>query len=288
MRSNRIGIVGLGLIGGSLGLDLQNLGYEVYGLVNREETASRAKERGLAQFISTNPRILADCSIIIFALPLPQLINPKQEIIDALPQHAVITDVGSVKTPVVKTWSKIHPRFVGSHPMAGTINNGVEAGERHLFKGRPWITTPEQNTDKDALDVIHKLAIELESNWITTDAKLHDQAVALISHLPVFVSAALMQAVRQEHNKDLVNLAEAIASSGFADTTRVGCGNPDLGVAMASYNTSAVLDALQSYRSSIDQFEKIISSKAWILLQEELKKNQLSRPSFLGHKNLSS
>ncbi len=288
MGSNRIGIVGLGLIGGSLGLDLQNLGYEVYGLVNKKETASRAEERGLAKFISTNPNIITDCSIIIFALPLPQLINPQQEVIDALPKHAVITDVGSVKTPVVKAWKNIHPRFVGSHPMAGTIQNGVEAGVRNLFKDRPWITTPDENTDKDALNVIHKLASELESNWITTSPTLHDHAVALISHLPVFVSASLMQTVRQEHNEDLVKLTEAIASSGFADTTRVGCGNPDLGVAMASCNTSAVLDALQAYRSSIDEFEKIIRSKEWIILQEELKKNQLSRASFLEHKNLSS
>ncbi len=281
MGSNRIGIIGLGLIGGSLGLDLQNLGYEVVGLVNKEETAKRAKERGLAQFISTNPNIVADCSIIIIALPLPQIINPTQALIDALPKQAVITDVGSVKTPVMETWQKIHPRFVGSHPMAGTIHTGVEAGERNLFKDRPWVATPENTTDRDALEVVKELAVALESNWITTDSKLHDHAVALISHLPVFVSASLMQTVQTEPNEALVHLTQTIASSGFADTTRVGCGNPDLGVAMASFNTSHILDALQSYRLSIDNFEKIIKSNQWVKLQAELKKNQLSRPDFL-------
>ena len=288
MGSNRIGIVGLGLIGGSLGLDLQNLGHEVYGLVNRAETASRAKERGLAQFISTDPSIIADCSIIILALPLPQLLNPKQDIIDALPQHAIITDVGSVKTPVVEVWRKIHPRFIGSHPMAGTIHTGVEAGETNLFKGRPWVSTPDKNTDKNALQVIQGLATDLGSTWITTNPKLHDQAVALISHLPVFVSASLMQTVTAEPDETLVHLTEALASSGFADTTRVGCGNPSLGVAMASLNTSYLLEALQTYRLSIDKFEKLIRSKQWDKLQEELQKNQLSRAGFLEKKTLSS
>ncbi len=286
MGLKRIGIVGLGLIGGSIGLDLQSLGYEVYGLVNREQTAKKAKERGLAQFISTNPSIVSSCSIIIIALPLPQLINPTEKLINALPKNAVITDVGSVKFPVVEVWSKIHPRFVGSHPMAGTIETGVEAGRQNLFKHRPWITTPIKTTDKDALDVINELALELNSHCITTDPKSHDQAVALISHLPVFISASLIHSVQKEPNKDLLTLTQTIASSGFADTSRVGGGNPDLGVAMASFNTSAILDALKSYRLSIDQFEEIIRSKQWAKLQSELQKTQLSRPEFLDSKTL--
>ncbi len=284
MEFNRIGIVGLGLIGGSIGLDLQRLGYEVYGLTNRDQTAIRAKERGLAQFTSTNPNIIADCSIIILALPLPQLINPPQELIDALPQNAVITDVGSVKTPVIKAWQNLHPRFVGSHPMAGTIEQGVEAGRRDLFKNHPWISTPYNATDKDALKSINELAINLGSNWITTDPELHDQAVALISHLPVFISAALIQTVKNGSNNTLLKLTKAIASSGFADTTRVGGGNPQLGVAMASSNTSAILNALNSYRSEIDKLEVMIKENQWEQLKQELKETQSNRPDFLNQK----
>ena len=170
MGLHRIGIVGLGLIGGSLGLDFQKLGHEVYGLVNREDTAKRAQDRGLAQFISTNPKVIANCSVIIIALPLEKLINPEVELINALPKNAVITDVGSVKTPVLEAWRTKHPRFVGSHPMAGTIETGVEAGRENLFQDRPWISTPELTTDQEALDIIHDLANSLKSNWITTDS----------------------------------------------------------------------------------------------------------------------
>lgn len=258
MEIDRIGIVGLGLIGGSIGLTLQNKGYEVSGLVNKSKTAERAKERGLAQVISTNSDILSNCSMVILAIPLEQLINPTSELVDALPKNAVITDVGSVKKPVLEIWQKLHPRFVGSHPMAGTIQTGVEAGQTHLFKNRPWIATPEETTDVEALDAVHQLAITLEGQWITTDPQTHDQAVALISHLPVFISTALLQTVTKEPNKSLLRLAQTIASSGFRDTTRVGGGNPELGVAMASNNTSALLNAITSYRSSLDKDRKSV------------------------------
>ena len=281
MKIDRIGIVGLGLIGGSIGLELQNKGYEVYGLVNKIKTAKRAKERGLAQIISTNSKVISNCSMVILAMPLEQLINPPPELVNALPRNAVITDVGSVKKPVLEIWQKLHPRFIGSHPMAGTIQTGVEAGRTNLFNDRPWIATPEETTDQEALEAVHQLAITLESQWITTDSETHDQAVALISHLPVFVSTALLQTVLNEPSQSLLMLAKTIASSGFEDTTRVGGGNPDLGVAMASNNRSALLNAITSYRSSLDKLEEMIKAKDWDQLQNELLESQMNRPGFL-------
>ena len=282
MKLHRVGVIGLGLIGGSIGLDLQELGHEVYGLVNKKRTAIRAKERGLAKFVSTDPKIIKDCSIVILALPLHQLIKPTQKLIDALPNNAVITDVGSVKKPILDTWRKLHPHFVPSHPMSGTIKTGVEAGESDLFKNHPWVATPDQTTDQEALNLVKSLAISLGSNWVTTDADTHDNAVALISHLPVFISAALLKTVDTENNNQVLNLAKAIASNGFKDTTRVGGGNPELGVAMAMHNSTSILDTLSSYRSSIDKFEKIIKSEQWEKLQKELEITQQSRPDYLN------
>ncbi len=281
MGLDRVGIIGLGLIGGSIGLDLQAKGFEVCGLVNREKTATRAKERGLAQLVSTDPTIISDCSIVILALPLKQLIEPTEQLINALPLKAVITDVGSVKKPVLNKWRGLHPKFVASHPMSGTIKTGVEAGQRGLFKNKPWVATPDPTTDQEALNVIKNLAISLGSNWITTDADTHDQSVALISHLPVFISASLLKTVNKEKNNEVSVLAKTIASSGFEDTTRVGGGNPSLGVAMAMYNSSSILETLTSYRSSIDKFEQMIRNKQWKQLQKELEKTQQDRPDYL-------
>ena len=145
-----IGIVGLGLIGGSLGLDLQALGYEVHGLVHRSSTAQKAQDRKLAQVISIDTKILSDCELIILALPLDQLLKPSDYLLSALPKSAVITDVGSVKAPVVKVWRELHQNFVGSHPMAGTNDSGVGAGKKGLFNKRPWVTTPEAKTNQNS------------------------------------------------------------------------------------------------------------------------------------------
>ena len=280
-RSEKIGIVGLGLIGGSLGIDLQRLGHKVYGLTNREITANKAKKRGLAQVISTDPKIISECSLVIIALPLEKLLNPKKSLITALPPNAVITDVGSVKTPVIKVWEKLHPRFVASHPMAGTNKAGVEAGKQNLFKTKPWIATPNEKTDQEALEIVRQLAISIGSQWLTTDSYSHDHAVALISHLPVFIGASLIKSI-SNHEKGIVrNLAQTIASTGFTDTSRVGGGNPELGVAMARYNTSNILESLEKYQQALENIKECIKSENWTKLEEELKDTQKLRADFL-------
>ena len=139
---DRVGVVGMGLIGGSIALDLRQQGVEVQGLVHREVTAERARSRGLASLISTDSSCLQDCDLVILALPLESLLTPAESLLKALPEKAVVTDVGSVKAKVLEVWRDLHPRFVGSHPMAGTAEAGVDAGFAGLFCGRPWVSTP--------------------------------------------------------------------------------------------------------------------------------------------------
>ena len=280
-ETKRVGIVGLGLIGGSLGLDLQADGWDVQGLVHRSATAERVKERGLVSDVSTDPACLDGCDLVILALPIPLLLHPEPSLLEALPAEAVITDVGSVKQPVLEAWRERHPRFVASHPMAGTALAGVEAGIKGLFRGRPWIATPEPKTDPSALAMVQSLALSLGSHWLTAAAAQHDQAVALISHMPVLVSAALLRAVGDERDPEIRRLALVLASSGFADTTRVGGGNPDLGVAMASTNREALLRSLAAYRWSLEQLEDAVLQENWPQLQIELKRTQELRPGFL-------
>ena len=173
VQPGRVGIVGLGLIGGSLGLDLQARGWSVQGLVHRQATADRAMARGLVGAVSTDPSCLSGCDLVILALPIPLLLNPPDELIAALPEAAVITDVGSVKQPVLEAWRQRHPRFVASHPMAGTAQAGVEAGVVDLFRGRPWIATPDQTTDPAALAQVRDLAVSVGGHWLTATASQH-------------------------------------------------------------------------------------------------------------------
>ena len=281
-----VGIVGLGLIGGSLGLDLRAQGLEVRALVHREATAERARERGLADAVATDPAVLKGCGLIVLALPLDRLLGPDPALRAALPAEAVVTDVGSVKQPVLERWGHWHPRFVASHPMAGTAQAGVEAGLEGLFTGRPWVATPASAplpaTDPAALDLVQQLAQAVGAHWLTCDAAAHDQAVALISHMPVLVSAALLQAAdRGGAEAGAQELVRQLASSGFADTSRIGGGNPELGTLMAVSNRAAVLQGLAQYRRQLEALETLVQRENWTALHAELSRCQALRPEFL-------
>jgi arogenate dehydrogenase (NADP+) len=281
-----VGIVGLGLIGGSLGLDLQRRGLEVRALVHRAGTAERARARGLAQVVATDASVLEGCRLVVLALPLDRLLDPPAALLAALPAQAAVTDVGSVKEPVLDRWRGLHPRFVASHPMAGTAEAGVEAGRADLFRGRPWVATPEAGSDPAALAAVQGLAEAVGARWLTCDAAAHDRAVALISHLPVLVSAALLLAAdggaaAAPSEWHLPPLVRALASSGFADTTRVGGGNPELGVLMARCNRLAVAEALAGYRRCLEELERCLTAADWDGLKEELIRCRQLRPEFL-------
>ncbi len=279
-----VGIVGLGLIGGSLGLDLQALGLEVRALVRRPATAERARQRQLATAVSDEPALLQGCSLVVLALPLDGLLDPPPQLVQALPRGAVITDVGSVKAPVLERWSALHPRFVASHPMAGTAAAGVEAGEPGLFRGRPWVLTPGAATEQQALVQVWALAEAVGARPLSCSAEAHDRAAALISHLPVLVSAALLQSVDAAagaQGGELPDLVRALASSGFADTSRVGGGNPALGTLMARSNRIALQEALTAYRLSLEALEHRLAASDWDALQADLSACQRLRPQFL-------
>jgi arogenate dehydrogenase (NADP+) len=287
-----VGVVGLGLIGGSLGLDLTAAGAQVRALVHRPATAARARERGLATEVSTDPAVLEGCGLVVLALPLDRLLDPDPALLAALPVGAVITDVGSVKGPVLRRWRELlaaagdgsgASRFVASHPMAGTARAGVEAGEPGLFRGRPWVATPESGTDPAALEAVRQLAEALGARWLCCDAEAHDRAVALISHLPVLVGAALLQAADAGGGEaaEGAALVRALASSGFADTTRVGGGNPELGMLMARSNRAALLEALGHYRRSLETLEAMVAEEEWPALQQSLEHSHRLRPDFL-------
>lgn len=286
-----VGIVGLGLIGGSLGLDLQACGLEVHALVHRQATAERARERRLASRIDTDPSLLADCGLVVLALPLDRLLDPGPDLLRALPPSAVLTDVGSVKGPVQVRWRQLLrdsgrgeqvPLFVPGHPMAGTASAGVEAGEVGLFRDRPWVATPDSSTDPQALAVVRALAERVGARWLTCPADRHDRAVALISHLPVLLGAALLAAAdRASASEGMGDLSRCLASSGFADTSRVGGGNPELGTLMARTNREALLAALAAFRQELEGLEALVAAERWPELSSCLTTAQALRPAFL-------
>ena len=275
-----IGIVGLGLIGGSIGLKLQSLNHTVYGVTNNNSNEIKAKERKLANIISQDYKILENCSIIILALPIKNLINPSKNLIKAIPTQAILTDVGSVKVPIIKTWEKIHNLFIGSHPMAGTEEKGVNAGNIELFENTKWVITPTHQTDQNSLQILSKLYKEMGCEIYLENPVIHDRAVANISHLPIYLASCLIETAYCETNEDLLNLSGKLAATGFSDTSRVGGGNPALGMDLAENNTKNILNSLRIYKKNISEIEKIFEDRNWNLLEEKLKNTQEWRNHF--------
>ena len=275
-----IGIVGLGLIGGSIGLKLQSLNHTVFGITNNNFNEIKAKERKLANIISQDYKILKNCSIIILALPIKNLINPSQDLIKAIPTKAIVTDVGSVKVPIIETWEKIHNLFIGSHPMAGTEEKGVNSGKIELFDNSKWVITPTDQTDQNALKKLSKLLRNLCCDIYFENPFIHDQAVANISHLPIYLASCLIETAYCKSNKDLLNLSCKLAATGFSDTSRVGGGNPALGLDLAKNNRINILNSMKNFKKNISDFEKIVEDRNWDLLEEKLKKTKRWRNHF--------
>ena len=277
-----IGIVGLGLIGGSIGLKLQTLNHTIYGVTNNDFNKKKAIQRNLANFVSCDLDILKDCSLIILALPIKDLIYPSKELINVIPRDTIVTDVGSIKEPIVNTWEKIHPLFIGSHPMAGTEKKGVDSGFENLLENAKWIITPTSETNENAVNTITNLIISMECEICIASPKEHDEAVSLISHLPIFIASSLIKTASREKNKSLLDLTQKIAATGFADSTRVGGGNPNLGLDLAINNQMKLLKAIKEFKNDLNEFESLIKDKKWELLSKKLSKAVELRSKFIN------
>ncbi|MBD2014717.1 prephenate/arogenate dehydrogenase [Microcoleus sp. FACHB-53] len=276
-----IGIVGLGLIGGSLGLDLRTLGHQVLGVSRQEQTCQRAIERGVVDDASQNLTLLAAADVVFICTPIAAIAPTVQQLIPHLSPDTVLTDVGSVKAAVVDQVAALWHNFVGGHPMAGTTDNGIEAAVLGLFADNPYVLTPIDTTPASAVKRVEEIVRSLTSRVYFCRPEDHDRAVASISHLPVMVSASLIDSCMSEPDSTVLELAQKLASSGFRDTSRVGGGNPELGMMMARYNRESLLRSLTSYRHSLDQFIEFIEQEDWQTLEEKLQENHRQRPHFL-------
>ena len=278
----KIGIVGLGLIGGSLGLKLQSLNHTIYGIANNELNEKKAKEKKLANFVSCDLSLLKKCELIILALPIKDLIIPSQRLVASIPQETILTDVGSVKEPIVNKWENLHPLFIGSHPMAGTENKWVDSGFEDLFKNAKWIITPTKNSDSNAVRTISELIKSMDCEICQASPKEHDEAVSIISHLPIFLASTLIQTAYTKNNPALLDLSQKLAATGFADTSRVGGGNEKLGLDLAMNNQINVLNAINNFKNKLNTLETLIKEKNWELLSKKLSEAKEIREKFIN------
>ncbi len=253
MDFQRIAVIGPGLLGGSLVKAARrrspDLEIRVWG--RREEPVERLRRDGEASLASTDlGEATRGADLIILATPIGVMESSVDEMIrlGTLGEGVVVTDVGSVKAPVVRaleskvTRSGAH--FVGSHPMAGSEKTGLEYAAADLFEDAACLLTPTGATDPRALERVETFWKWLGARTTRLTPEAHDRAVALISHLPHLLAALLVESVLGSTPE-----AGAFAGGGFRDSTRIASGAPDMWTEILLENRGAVREALAQFLS---------------------------------------
>lgn len=163
----------------------------------------------------------------------------------------------------------------------GKTEQGINAAQCGLFVNAPYLITPLESTPNFAVEILTEIVQKLGCKIYYSSPEEHDRAVAWISHLPVMISTSLIQACAKEQDLNIRELAENLASSGFRDTSRVGGGNPELGLMMAKYNRQALLISLTNYRQNLDQIVDYIAGEKWQEIEEILVSSHQYRAKFI-------
>lgn len=235
MNQRRAQLIGTGLIGGSVGLALRRQGWFVTGRDDRDEVAAEALRRGVLDAVGED----ADAELVVIAVPVGSVV-PVVEAARVAHPEAVLTDVGSVKAPIVTAVDD--PRFVGGHPMAGSEQAGVEGAVASMFDGAVWVLTPTESTSSEAFALVHAVAASTGAEVLALDAAEHDRIVAMVSHVPHLTAATLMRlaAERSEEQAALLRLA----AGGFRDMTRIAAGHPGIWPDICAENRTAIVGVL--------------------------------------------
>lgn len=282
LKEAQVAIVGLGLMGGSLGLALKQrqLCRQVVGLVRRNEAAREAEAVGVADFATTDPaQALPDADLIVFSTPVRTIIRQLGEWASLYKPGAVITDMGSTKQAIVQAMAELPPGVhpVGSHPMCGKEQAGLEAAEATLYQGAPWIVTPLERTPPGATDLIFDLAEAVGAKPRLLAADRHDKLVAAISHLPHALATALVLAAQQVAEDDPA--VWEVAASGFRDTSRVAASDVTMMLDILLTNRAAVGQMVALAQAQLAQLVEALASENEPALRELLERASQQRKS---------
>jgi len=253
---NKIGILGLGLIGGSLARALKKYNYpsSIYGYNRNQSSLQEAFESGSIDVAVKDFSEFSDCDLIVLCCPVKINLIMFEALAPHLKETVVITDVGSTKEDIHLGIKKIpHPGFfIGGHPMAGSEKSGFSATSAELFENAYYILTPEESTPSHYIDNLKILTEIIHAIWFILEPKQHDRIVAAISHVPHILASSLVNMVEDldSPQKEMFTLA----AGGFKDFTRIASSSPDMWQQISLANQEAILLTLDSY---IDSLERI-------------------------------
>jgi prephenate dehydrogenase len=259
----RISIVGLGLIGGSIGLALKKASWrnvEIVGYARRCETASLAQKSGAVDSVELDIcKAIKSADIVIVATPVLTVKDIFTQIAPDLPDGTIVTDTASTKLQVMSWAQKTLPSsisFVGGHPMAGKEISTIKAATADLFHNCIYCLTPPPQTKPGAVKTVKDMVKALGAIPLIIDAEEHDRLVAGISHLPLLLSAALVLATTKNPSWPLMS---RLAASGYRDLTRLASGNPELGADICLTNRSAITSWIDIFIEELQKLRNLVA-----------------------------
>jgi prephenate dehydrogenase len=240
-----VAIVGVGLIGGSIGLALRQRGLadSIVGIGRSQVSLRMARRVGAVSHTTIDlAKGVAEAELVVVCTPVAHVAGHVRAAAAACPEGTLITDAGSTKQAIVAALDEGLPRgcrFLGSHPVAGSEKTGVSHARADLFDGRVTVITPTRNTRAEDFDLLEEFWEALGSVVVRMSAEEHDRALAITSHLPHLAAAALAAAVPEQYYR--------LVGTGILDATRLAAGDPDLWKQILLQNRDNVLAALQQY-----------------------------------------
>ena len=256
MQPSRLSILGVGLLGGSIGLAAKAaaMPFRIVGYGHRPATLKRAIESGaIDESASSSKKAVAGADLVVLCTPVGLFDEMLRQIAGDLAAGAIITDVGSTKRSVVQMAEELLPssvHFVGSHPMAGSEKRGVEYARADLFQGARCILTPTDKTDPLALEKVDEFWRKLGMQTQRMSPQEHDLRICDVSHLPHAIAAALVAMQGDE--------ALPLAGKGFLDTTRIAGGDGALWRDILQDNRDNLIDALTRFRGTLDELVRLL------------------------------
>jgi prephenate dehydrogenase len=279
-------IIGVGLIGGSLGMILRRkeLASSVVGVGRRVENLKTAVNVGaIDRYVVDSKEAVKDADLVILATPVDTYERHLNEWASCLRPGAIVTDVGSVKGDLVVQSERRMPagvHFVGAHPIAGKEKTGAAAGSEDLFSGRRCILTPTQQTNPQALEQVESLWQEAGAVVLTMDPYLHDKILGAVSHLPHVAAFALMNAL-VDIRKEVPGLDLAGHSGGgLRDTTRIAASSPEMWRDIFLWNRDNVVAWIRAYERSLGELRQLIQAGDAAGVEKMLERAKEEREKF--------
>jgi prephenate dehydrogenase len=282
----RLCIIGVGLIGGSLARALREAAYvkEIVGFSRSAEHLQKAVDLGVIDRYDTDARkAVQDADMVFVSVPLGAMATVFEAIKDALADTAVVTDGGSAKASVVEAVKKSVGRmpewFVPGHPIAGTEQSGVEASFAGLYKGRRIILTPTGETDAEAVRKVRAMWEAAGASVNEMDIEHHDEVLAATSHLPHMLAFALVESLaRMSEQREIFEYA----AGGFRDFTRIASSDPVMWRDICLANRGALLAMVENFRDDLDDLTGAIRDQDAARILKIFQDAKAARDAFAG------